>query len=551
MVGSFTAWHGWFSRGLGVSCLAVGLAWGINVSVVRGYTPESPEVRTMIQRGIAYIKANVDKESQGYYSRLGGMCLTGLAIYKHEHNLNDPLVQAAVAKCKDVCKRGVPWSSESNYDVGIAIIFLCDLDPQLFRPEIDAMLNELYKRQQPGGGWSYADHKTGDTSQTQYGALALWMAHRQGIDVPQERVERLCNWLMRTQAPQGNWGYQGNDPGNFNRVAQSELRMSLAAAGMGSVYVCAELLGFVDQAEERDPNVPVALQEAGAEKRTGPITDKVAPAMLMRCINDGDGYFARIPNLALAATEWQHYYLYGLERYMAFRELARKTKEREPAWYNHGVEYLARNQGTDGGWKASAAGGVIDSCFAVLFLMRGAQQSIRKIVEMSGRLRGGKGLPPDLSKIALDASGNVVDAKATPPLEVLLAEMEKGDLDDLKAQIPERLPIPTDPQQRLSTLARLRRLAMSGPYESRLMAAKTLGHHRDLDNVPILIFALSDPDYRIVKAARDGLRFISRKVDGFGLKVDDGLPVRPDILKAQDQWKQWYLSVAPDGALID
>ena len=37
-------------------------------------------------------------------------------------------------------------------------------------------------------------------------------------------------------------------------------------------------------------------------------------------------------------------------------------------------------------------------------------------------------------------------------------------------------------------MGRLRRLAISGPFQSRLTAVKTIGRIRDLDNAPALIF---------------------------------------------------------------
>ena len=83
--------------------------------------------------------------------------------------------------------------------------------------------------------------------------------------------------------------------------------------------------------------------------------------------------------------------------------------------------------------------------------------------------------------------------------------------------------------------------------------------------MPLLIYALTDPDWRVVKEARDGLRFFSRKFRGFGL---DYMPrISPQAtkaqreqamtnwhnaqLKAQQEWKAWYLSVRPDGELLE
>lgn len=519
----------------------------------RAYSPESPEVRAMVKRAVAYIENNLDKESLSYYPRLGGTCLVGMTMYKYYGTPDHKLVQAAVAKCKAVCKQGVPWGENSNYSVGIAIIFLAEVDAALYRPEIEALLRALLKRQMGNGGWSYSDHKTGDTSQTQYAVLGMWMAGRQNIDVPQDAIERVCSWLMRVQAPNGSWGYQGKDPGSYQRVAQDKESHSLAAAGLGSTYVCAELLGFISPPEDKDQSgdVPKALREVGEEdaKKTGPITDKIPAQVLRQTLASGDRWFDSLRSLQ--ASEYQHYFMYALERYMSFREIAQGSKNKEPAWYNWGVEYLGRTQANDGSWKSCEAGPIIDSSFAVLFLLRSTQKSIKRIVEESGVTRGGKYLPDDLSKIAIDASGKVKDTKETPPIDVLMRELEEGDINELDASIPTELKLSTDPVKRANELLRLRRMVMNGSYQARLTAVKTISRDRNIDNVPVLIFALSDPDYRVVKAAQNGLRYISRRVDGFGLVVTDKRPTKPQYDAAKARWEEWYRSIRPDGALIE
>ena len=67
----------------------------------------------------------------------------------------------------------------------------------------------------------------------------------------------------------------------------------------------------------------------------------------------------------------------------------------------------------------------------------------------------------------------------------------------------------------------------------------------------LLIYALSDPDYRVVKGAPNGLRYISRRVDGVRLKITDERPTKPQHAAAQDKWKSWYRSVRPNGALTE
>jgi len=433
------------------------------------------------------------------------------------------------------------------------VIFLCELDAQIYRPEIEVLVKVLLKRQQPGGGWSYPAHKTGDTSQTQYGALGFWMAHRQGIEIPIERRERLLDWLIRTQTPKGNWGYQGKDPGNYTRVAQTKETMACAAAGLGSSYICAELLGFVNASDKKvDRNVPVALREVGEakKKKKGPLTDKVSSPMLMRCLSDGDRFFSSHPRMMIA-PQYQHYYLYALERYMSFRELARGIKDPEPKWYNAGVDLLGRTQAKNGSWRSCEAGPVIDTSFAVLFLLRSAQKSIKRIVEESGITRGGKYLPDDLTQIVVDTNGTVKDTKETPPIELLMQLLEEGDINEIDVSIPKQLKLSKDPKKRANELVRLRRMVMNGAYQARLTSVKTISRDRELDNIPFLIYALSDPDYRVVKAAQNGLCYISRRVNGFGLKIADERPSQPQYVAAQKKWEAWYLTIRPDGALIE
>ncbi|MFO0882993.1 MAG: hypothetical protein U0894_02205 [Pirellulales bacterium] len=101
------------------------------------------------------------------------------------------------------------------------------------------------------GGWSYADHTTGDTSQTQYAVLAIWLACREaGMEVPVENVDKVAAWLMRTQDPNGAWGYQGLIQATCSMYRRTKF-LSPSAAGLGSLYVCYDLLRMKEQADIR------------------------------------------------------------------------------------------------------------------------------------------------------------------------------------------------------------------------------------------------------------------------------------------------------------
>ena len=75
-----------------------------------------------------------------------------------------------------------------------------------------------------------------------------------------------------------------------------------------------------------------------------------------------------------------------------------------------------------------------------------------------------------------------------------------------------------------------------------------LGRSRQLDNVPTLIYALTDPDSQVVTAAIDAWRYISRQPRGSpGTIIDDELGRKAAI----DYWKKWYLTIRPQADLSD
>jgi HEAT repeat protein len=94
---------------------------------------------------------------------------------------------------------------------------------------------------------------------------------------------------------------------------------------------------------------------------------------------------------------------------------------------------------------------------------------------------------------------------------------------------------------------RLLQIVKSEQPEARLLAVRALGQMRDLDYVPILLYAMTDPDKRVVREARDGLRFVSRRFNGFALPDNFNETQRYNAL---DKWKQWYRRVRPNAPLL-
>ncbi len=534
---------------LGILTLAICVS---SSGSVLGYTPESPQVQAMVTKGRAYLEANFGKDAQ-HDSQLGGVCICALACYSHTGNAEHPLVLKAVAQIREEAKKGFAKDGHANYSLGIALIFLGTVDPDRYRQEVQSLLAAIYERQHSSGGWTYPNYATGDTSQTQYACLGMWIAHRQQINVDQQVLERCCNWLLRTQAPDGAFGYQGNDSGSFDkRLAQTRTTPSMGAAGVGSLYVCGELLGFIDDpaTAKRRLTLPPAIRPVIVKTE---IAQTVDHGRWDLAIRDGNTWIGRQAGVENEGGVQQYYYMYAVERYWAFRELAIATPQAEPPWYNAGVDYCSKKQAADGTWE-SGNGKAIDTAFAMLFLLRSSKKAVTKIQLEQGRLTGGKGLKPDMSTAQLDSKGKVVTSDGTKAVADILAMLDdpKAPAAEFVSDVPEKLVLSADPKERSLQLARLRRMIINGTFQGRLTAAKTLGTVRDLDSAPALIFALSDPDWRIAKAARDSLRFMSRKDNGFGFVVEEGVRPEPPAWKeAQKNWTNWLLSVRPDAELIE
>jgi hypothetical protein len=186
----------------------------------------------------------------------------------------------------------------------------------------------------------------------------------------------------------------------------------------------------------------------------------------------------------------------------------------------------------------------------VLFLIRGTKIGLKIEEKAGGTLLSGSGLPTDLTSIRLKDGQIAVKALAGPAGE-LLEVMEKPDDPNFLAAVEGmgELVIKADDLMLSPHLVKLNKLAKSDSAEARAIAVAALGKSRNLEYVPTLIYALGDEDARVMKAAWDGLRFVSRRFDSFGMSPDfKGTAQEQAAAKAKaiERWKEWYRSVRPD-----
>ncbi|MCH8924234.1 MAG: hypothetical protein IIA67_13930, partial [Planctomycetes bacterium] len=512
----------------------------------QGFSPDSPKVQKMVNAGLVYMQ----KKKMGkinYSNTLGYKCLVALAFVK-SGNKRHKLVREAIVDCQGYCKRGPQAIADAGpnesivYSTAIATIFLCSLeDPRAggslkYDTEIKTLIKSFELRQKRHGGFGYPRKEVGDTSMTQYGVLCFWEAMAIGIQPSRRSIRRVTNWLIRTQDPSGGFGYQAVDPGNFTRIKQKKVRLSLAVAGTGSLYVAGDLLGLTEGRGAQSEGLPRALRIKlkKREKPKAAVVD-VDPVRLERAKRMGNAWIR--DNFQIDPEGFTYYYLYTLERYHSFREKA--DGSRGTGWYNKGVRYLKVSQEKNGSWDGQG-GPMVDTAFAVLFLLRSTKKAIDRIKPLDGQLGGRK---PLAKKIIADIEQQ---------LKILEAGPKHPDYYDVVNYGKELRGI-TNRAQLRSLAERFRRIMTGGSFSARLVAAEALGKVRDLDNVPTLIYGLTDPRWEVVVQSRDSLRLISRRFDGYGVpskKPTEGVDADVAMLKSIKSWKAWYRSVRPDAEFI-
>lgn len=510
-------------------------------------TEKSPEVIAAVQRGIDYlsVKGLDDK-------RPGAIALAGLSLLKHDESPDHPMV----VKCAEEIVKSLgthdinklPLNDEGNgpiYSAGMCILFLCKRDPVKHRADIECLLQYLRAKQKPHGGWGYSHSQSGDTSMTQYGVLSAWTAMRAGFKIPTEQIDAVTIWLLRTQDPSGGFGYQGILGEGNTLVKQNEIRPGLSAAGLGSVYICANMLGISSKLEKREEEHPSALKEVKPKAGTPEAQQqkpktRVNSQQVHECMARGNQWFAA--NFTVDAGTYNYYYLYAYERYKSFWEMAEGKEEKDPQWYSDIARHLLKKQKEDGSWQGDC-GAVSDTAFCLLFLLRSMKKELPDYLG-DGTMLGGRGLPKN-TKGAEVVDGKVVARKSLGPAEQLIAQLDKWEDKDFSEKLPQLEALPSDKVESLDkgAMEKIRKLVANEKPEARIVAVRLLGATRNLDNVEVLLYALTDPDPSVVIAANEALSRIRRSPDAVILP-NNFTP--EDRRLAIDKWKAWYLSIRPD-----
>jgi len=190
-----------------------------------------------------------------------------------------------------------------------------------------------------------------DHSVSQYGVLGMWALERAGAEVPIKYWQVVDGAWQRAQYADGGWSYRQKFVDAAPDSAQGSETPQMTAAGIATLFITQEYL-TADLVACRG-NVSNDHIERGLrwmDKRIGE-----------------------------ALTNGNLYGMYGIERIgvASGRKYFSTTN-----WYEVGADYLVKKQKPDGSWEGQW-GVLPDTCFALLFLVRGRAPIVFNKVEYS------------------------------------------------------------------------------------------------------------------------------------------------------------------------
>ncbi|MEM0925801.1 MAG: hypothetical protein AAGJ83_07170 [Planctomycetota bacterium] len=522
----------------------------------QGYTPDHPEVIEMVDRGLLYLE-------KATFRSPGEQLICAYAHFKVHHDETAKIVVDGIQNARAFAARAqqrystMPPGGNNKfiYEAAVAVLFLCEVSPTKYRSELTTLKRFFDDAQMAIGSYTYPGVEEGDVSQTQYAILAIWTLDRFGFRLDYNRVGRIAEWLLRVQDRDGPWPYHGFLPPGNTLISQTkEISLSMALAGAGSLLIGGDAMGAWGATRGGDAAAALGLPKAvklfipdeNAERRR---RAKLPKEKVFQAIERMEKWRKSHGRGNEKGLGWYFYMMYTMERYESFLEIARGEEvQASPRWYNEGVDELKRYQDNSGGWTViSETEPGVSTAFAILFLIRSTQRSLGTAI--GAATIGGYGFEGDVSKSKL-VNGQAVVKSPAQSVAGMLDLLEKDGADDLDGKaLANRTKLSDDPVERAAQLDRLERLVRgSQSWQARRVAAKVLGTSDELRVVPALIFALSDPDTSVRLYARDGLRFISRKFEGFGM------PDKPNNQQVRDairKWRAWFLTMRPGYVFLD
>jgi hypothetical protein len=244
----------------------------------------------------------------------------------------------------------------------------------------------LVEAQATNGGWGYPAPARTDASNSQYALLALKEARRMNIRVPEGVFEKALDFWLRSQEPDGPKVRRHEETGGDG--------VFTADRSVAPVWDRARGWGYRGSGQPSGSMTAAGVAAMALVRTELRSSHKMLAAE--RAMHDGlawlGEHFSVAGNPGIEGRH-HHYYLYGLERAGVLAGVVWMGDHR---WYAEGARLLVDAQERDGGWATSehTARGVVDPCFALLFLARSTTYSFTAVTTREPlSLAGGDRLP--------------------------------------------------------------------------------------------------------------------------------------------------------------
>jgi hypothetical protein len=316
------------------------------------------------QKGIDFIKSRQKSDGTWDYENhyVGITALCTLALLENGVPVSDPVIDRGmqyVRRNLDDCTQ--------TYDITLSLLLLHRIGDRTDRARIRDLAARLIAGQQTSGGWTYSCPKVtsivltnprllpkpgvspGDNSNTQFGALGLWAASREGVDIT-DAMQKVAQRFIINQNADGGWGYRlTTETGEgANAAPQPDpSKNSMTFAGL----FC----------------LTVARATRLSERQRGEEEGVIKPGEGDLLMNDP--VYARGLTRAtqfMNAGGDNRYFLWSVER---LGVLLGVQEFGDVNWFQRGAEALLKSQQADGSWP-DAKGGLSDTAFAILFLRK-------------------------------------------------------------------------------------------------------------------------------------------------------------------------------------
>lgn len=322
------------------------------------------EVNLAIERGVHNLLSQQKEDGSfkvaypgatGLNSRYP-MGVTSLAVYalvKSGVSPDDPVIDRALGSL-----RYQPY--QFIYSVSVLILALDAMNDPDLDERICKAAEWIEDHLDPETNiWAYPDRNP-DLSNTQYAALALWVAEGHGFKTKTKTWTRVIEGAMALQNDFGGFGYR--------EVSKNNSSGAMTTAGITVLTVATRSLDEAGKSSGLTRRAVKAIEHAWEH--------------LERCFTATGNFAGRngvISQVFPSRSAAHHfYYLYGLERVAALSDRSRIDGR---SWYQEGARCILHYESSTGGW-----GDLVNTSFALLFLKRATFSGMTKRSAVAGRV---------------------------------------------------------------------------------------------------------------------------------------------------------------------